>query len=291
MKCALPPAAYGWTYFGAPHKTGARYSPRLTTFMSRWMADAAWGWFGGVHLVKDSQASLEREKKYVFGYHPHGLCPATAAWIHHTDEWAELFGGVKPHCLVASVLLYVPVLRELLLISGVRDVGRASFRRALSEGGSVLVIPGGQAELVVDEKRHDRVTLYTRHKGFVREAIIAGAELVPMFCFGESRALVNAVRLPALQRWTYRTFGFPVPYIPAGWGAGFLPLPRPLPLAVVVGDPIAVAPPGGPPAGGPELEALVEAKVREYYGALEALYEAHKHDYGYGAASLVLSHH
>ena len=61
------------------------------------------------------------------------------------------------------------------------------------------------------------VTLCTRHHGFIRIAIEEGAHLVPVFVFGESQATKNLIKWKAAQRWTYKRFGFPMPFLPAGF--------------------------------------------------------------------------
>ena len=49
------------------------------------------------------------------------------------------------------------------------QVARRTFTRALQERGSVVLVPGGQAELVHTWRRthHGEVVIYARHKGAV----------------------------------------------------------------------------------------------------------------------------
>ena len=57
-------------------------------------------------------------------------------------------------------------------------------------------------------------------------AIQEGAALVPLLVLGEADSLRNMVGLPALQRWTYKRLGFPMPFVIVG-RARCLPLPAP----------------------------------------------------------------
>jgi hypothetical protein len=97
-----------------------------------------------------------------------------------------------------------------------------------------------------------------------------------------------------MQRWTYRTVGFPVPFLPVGL-FGVLPLPRRGPLAIVVGEPICTRPAETPtvaslPHGSPPSEEEVEAMRVRYFQALAQLFEAHKAKHGYSDFELEFRH-
>jgi hypothetical protein len=135
------------------------------------------------------------------------------------------------------------------------QVTRSTFIKALEERGSVILCPGGQSELVHTWrafKSHAReFCLYTRHKGFCRVAIEHGANLVPVLALGEMWQLRNLFEYPALQQYSYRKLGFPVPFVLAGrWGV--TPFPMKVPLVYVVGQPIPCPPhePGREGRGG-----------------------------------------
>lgn len=78
----------------------------------------------------------------------------------------------------------------------------------------------------------------------MRIAIETGAALVPVVCLGEISALKNLFNWPALQQWTYKNIGYPVPFLLVGrWGV--TPFPRQTGLRFVIGEPI-VPPPHTP---------------------------------------------
>jgi len=130
-------------------------------------------------------------RRFIFGYHPHGMYPAAACWFHLTPQFAALFPSVpSPVTLGASVIFCVPLLRDVVMWAGARSVSRGVFLRSLRERGAVVLCPGGQAEAVehVGGDGDHEVTLCTKHRGFIRIAIEEGASLVPVFVFGESQA-------------------------------------------------------------------------------------------------------
>ena len=74
--------------------------------------------------------------------------------------------------------------------------------------------------------------------GFIKLAIEQQAHLVPILVMGEICSLRNFIDIPALQQWTYKKIGFPVPYLVVGWG-GCTPLPiAGKGLRFIIGDPI-----------------------------------------------------
>ena len=64
----------------------------------------------------------------------------------------------------------VQLVRDLVSWCGLRQVSRRTFVRALQEKGSVMLVPGGQAELVHTWriKRKKEYVVYSGHKGETR---------------------------------------------------------------------------------------------------------------------------
>ena len=62
---------------------------------------------------------------------------------------------------------------------------------------------------------------------------------MPILVLGEVCSLRNFIDIPALQQWTYKKIGFPVPYLVVGWG-GCTPLPiTGKGLRFIIGEPIS----------------------------------------------------
>jgi 2-acylglycerol O-acyltransferase 2 len=77
-----------------------------------------------------------------------------------------------------------------------------------------------------------------------------------------------------------------MPFLAVGW-KGCLPLPAPLPLSFVVGEPLAVPPPG---PDGVAMEADVHRVCDEYYARIEDLFERYKSSSGFPHLRLALKH-
>lgn len=122
-----------------------------------------------------------------------------------------------------------------------------------------------------------REALYLRsRRGFVRMALQHGAPLVPVFAFGQSshygylRLFIDWPRklVPRAHAARFMRLAGYVPMLI--WGRMGLPMPRRVPLRIVVGRPIAVPRCGHPTAR--QVDLLLSRFVEE----MEALFERHK---------------
>ncbi|GIL79509.1 hypothetical protein Vretifemale_8826 [Volvox reticuliferus] len=99
-----------------------------------------------------STDSSGQTRRYVLGFHPHGLYPTGAGFLPLMPSVQAAFPGHTLVTLTASIVHYMPGLREIAGWAGFRQVTRATFRRALRDTGAVLLCPGGQAELVYADR-------------------------------------------------------------------------------------------------------------------------------------------
>jgi hypothetical protein len=146
-------------------------------------------WFpGSVHL----ETPLNHQQQYVFAAFPHG--PATCNhFLTMTDSVQFLskhYQGERRD-LVASVLMYIPILKELLLFLGCVDASAHTAHYNMKKGRSILIFVGGEKEQLLSMNHEHKVYLKTR-KGFVKLALQYGAHLVPMYCFGENECYTSS---------------------------------------------------------------------------------------------------
>ncbi|KAH8432964.1 Diacylglycerol acyltransferase family [Aspergillus melleus] len=197
-------------------------------------------------------APLPPHKRYIFGYHPHGIAFRGAAGALAADGvgFAQLFPGLTNTLLMKDSVFFSPLLREWLLSIGLSGVSRSSCIRHLTKGGhddrgmgrTITITVGGSREYNLARPGSMDIVVKIR-KGFVRVAVQTGAELVPVMAFGENelfdRTDVNRgsvfVKLVA-GAWE-AVVGHKVAFSTGRFG---IFCPRKVPLNVVVGKPIEV---------------------------------------------------
>lgn len=180
-----------------------------------------------------------RSLNFVFGFHPHGILAMTCAWLPISNVWRKMGLPKRVSRFGASIIFNVPLLRDAAMSMGARVVTKEAIHRALSEADqtvSAMLVPGGQAEMLESRASHTEVYVKNHHKGFLRIALQENKPAVPVFCFGEHDFIEN-IQLPKVQKFFLKLVGFGLPVVPMG-ALGILPLPRRIPLTIVVGKPI-----------------------------------------------------
>lgn len=267
---------YCCTALGGPEHTGRREWHAFQDWLGRELETVLPKWLGSYELRKDGDARFDPQQKYIFGYAPHSYYPIFAGVVPLTTTFRKLFPGLRPVPLSASVIFVCPLLRDIACWVGTRAVSRLTFKKALRERRSVIVVPGGQAELLeayrIRERKREFV-LVTKHKGFVRLAIKEQAHLVPFLVLGELDSMWNIIENPTLARASYKVFGFPVPFLVVGkWHV--LPLPnKSTGLRCIIGEPIKP-----PPLlnGSEPSQEQVEQLHGTFYHEMERLFHKHK---------------
>lgn len=200
--------------------------------------------------------SLPPTRKYIFGYHPHGIIShgAFAAFATEALGFSELFPGITNTLLTLDSNFRLPFYRDYALAMGLGSVSRESCENILSKGGidgegmgrAITIVIGGARESLDAQPDTLRLVL-KRRKGFIKLAIRTGADLVPVLAFGENELYeqVSPDDHPLIHKFQLlikRTMGFTIPLFHArgvfNYDVGLMPYRRP--LNVVVGKPIAV---------------------------------------------------
>ncbi|OTA93786.1 hypothetical protein M434DRAFT_72515 [Hypoxylon sp. CO27-5] len=199
---------------------------------------------------------LPPTRKYIFGYHPHGII-SHGAWAAFATEalgFSEKFPGITNSLLTLDSNFRIPFYREYILAAGVRSVSKESIVNILTRGGpngegmgrAVTIVIGGARESLEAQPGTLRLILKER-KGFVKLAVRTGADLVPVLAFGENdlydqlhpkeHPLVHKIQMFILKVWK-----FTLPFLHGrgifNYDVGLMPYRRP--LNVVVGAPIKV---------------------------------------------------
>ncbi|KDE09727.1 hypothetical protein MVLG_00129 [Microbotryum lychnidis-dioicae p1A1 Lamole] len=248
-------------------------SPTQGGRASKWLRQSRfWVWFTGyypISLVKT--VDLPPDRKYVFGYHPHGIIGMGAIANFGTDAtgFSELFPGLNPHLLTLASNFKLPIYRDFLLALGICSVSMKSCQNILKQGpGSALtIVVGGAAESLSAHPGTANLTL-RRRMGFIKLAMRQGADLVPVFSFGENDIFEQmpnerGTKLYKMQKKFQTAFGFTLPIFHGrgifNYNLGILPYRHP--IVSVVGRPIRVSQRDNPTKE--ELEEVQERYIEE----------------------------
>ncbi|KAK2828501.1 hypothetical protein Q5P01_019535 [Channa striata] len=247
---------------------------RRTIFVRKWRVWEHFRDFFPVKLVKT--AELNPNKNYILGYHPHGIMSAGAFSCFSTDScgFTKEFPGVRPSLAILAGLFRIPVLRDYIMSAGMCPVSKPSLVHLLSKNGkgnAVVIVIGGAAESLASSPGLNTVVVKER-KGFVRLALELGADLVPVYSFGENELFKQVIFSEGslsrrLQDLFKKIMGF-APCLFVGERFAFLPYRTP--ITTVVGCPISV----------PKRVTPSEEEVDHYHGlymeALSKLFHEHK---------------
>ncbi|KAI8322842.1 diacylglycerol acyltransferase [Martensiomyces pterosporus] len=218
---------------------------------------------------------LDPGRSYVFGVSPHGiLCYAgqiAMSWKHGGMDAA--LEGITVHTAALRPILTLPLFRDYIMALGAISSSRRSIRRCLARGNghSVAIVIGGAKESL-HTNRGSRKLVLMRRKGFVREAIMAGAPLVPVFAFGENDIL-SQVESPCLRRiqcWLQAKVKFALPIAYGRYGI----IPHRTPLTIVIGSPIFVEQSSNPATGDIDAaHAKYVSELRRIYTKFRPIYD------------------
>lgn len=218
------------------------------------------------HEITDAEAQSSG-KSYIVGAHPHGVfsyvgvCAAVATMNADGGFGAQL--ATKAPTAAASVLKVFPLLKDVLGIFGVLPADGKSLARQLKRGSVVLYI-GGMAELFRSSPKREAVFLKGR-KGFIKLALREGADVIPVYLFGNTTVLSALTAGPLAE--LSRRLGVSLTLF---WGRFGLPLPKPVRLTYARGAPL------GLPHIPQPTDDDVNAWHAKYCEALVELFERYK---------------
>lgn len=167
---------------------------------------------------------------------------------------------------------------------GMCSVSMKSCQSLLRQGpGSTLtIVVGGAAESLSAHPGTADLTL-RRRLGFIKLAMRNGADLVPVFSFGENdifEQIANdkGTTLYAIQKRFQKAFGFTLPLFHGrgifNYSVGLMPYRHP--IVSVVGAPIRIEVNANP------SQEEMEAVQKEYIRELQKIWDDHKEKYARG---------
>jgi len=289
---------YGWVFLVDKTPT---HGGRPIDWVRRWVVWKYFADFFPAKLIKT--VDLDPKKRYIFGSHPHGILSIGAFLTFCTEAlgWSEKFPGINVRCLTLTLNFKFPFHREYMQSVGTADVSESSCLYNLrpnedkvgpnqkkssknqtvnsNRPNAIVIVPGGAQEALDTHNGTTDLTLNKR-RGFVRIALKTGAELVPVFCFGENSTYYCAPNpvgswLRSMQEMSLKILGFSLPVF-HGRGMfnknlGLLPFRSP--LTIVIGKPIPV----------PKIDNPTQDEISKYHAiyvqGLRDLYDQYKDEY------------
>lgn len=265
-------------------------------YRSEWLRSLPlWRLFAGYFPAELHKTfDLPPNRKYIFGYHPHGIIShgAWCAFATNALGFAQKFPGITNSLLTLDSNFRLPFYRDWILAMGIRSVSKESIRNILSQGGpdndgqgrAVTIVIGGARESLEAHPGTLRLILQGR-KGFVKMALRAGADLVPVIGFGENdlydqlspqtHPLVHKIQMILLK-----VFKFTIPALHGrgllNYDVGLMPYRRA--VNIVVGRPIEIHETYGEQPPQDVIDRYHELYVEE----VERLYAAYKDKFSNG---------
>ncbi|KAH0625259.1 hypothetical protein JD844_033655 [Phrynosoma platyrhinos] len=220
--------------------------------------------------------NLLTNRNYIFGYHPHGIMGLGAFCNFSTEATgvSQKFPGIRPYLATLAGNFRMPILRDYLM-SGDYILSKNGT------GNAIVIVVGGAAESLNCMPGKNSVTLKNR-KGFVKLALRHGADLVPVYSFGENEVYEQVIfEEGSWGRWVQKKFQKYVGFAPCvfhgrglfsstSWGL----VPYSKPITTVVGEPITI----------PRIENPSQKEVDFYHSlyvsSLIKLFDKYKTKFG-----------
>uniref|UniRef100_A0A8R1Y1M8 Acyltransferase n=1 Tax=Onchocerca volvulus TaxID=6282 RepID=A0A8R1Y1M8_ONCVO len=220
-------------------------------------------------------------KNYLIGSHPHGIISMNtfANFTTNATGMLEKHPGMNVRVCTLTPQFWPPLRREWGMLYGLIDCSKESLHYVLNTKNSInniVVLIVGGAEEALDAHPGSHILTLSKRKGFIKIAIETGAQLVPMYCFGENE-LFEQVSNPDgsyLRRLQSKLKKITKISFPICHGCGLFSNFGLKPLNTVIGAPIPVIKKENPTKE--EIDRLHEL----YINALTELFETYKIKFG-----------
>ena len=221
---------------------------------------------------------IKADRPLIFMSIPHGIVPMASVLSPLVSP--DIFGTAAVGT-VASVVFYIPFIRNIVHWYGARSVSRKSLSRILSLGRHVGLVCDGIRGMFVNSREAEHVLLRHR-KGVAKVALQNGVHVVPTYGFGNTSVFASLHDRWGVMQWLSSKLKASVIVFFGRW---LTPVPRRVPLLFCVGKPVynrhCYAPIAKP----------TQQQIDEYHTqileATQELFDANKALYGWQKRQLV----
>lgn len=215
------------------------------------------------------KGKIDNSKRYIFFEFPHGIFPMGQMIS------ASLIREITPGKMVcgtgADVIFSFPIMRHVMAWVGTRPAKRDHMQRIFEEGHFCAVIPGGIAEMYVTSTAEETIYLKKR-QGTVKLAIQQGANIVPVFFFGNTK-IFDTPSTSSSESFFSRLSRKIRASIIFFYGYWYLPVPYRHPIRMVFGDIVEVKQNANP------TEDEINETLGRVVSSVEKLYKEKKPDW------------
>ena len=244
-----------------------------------------WHWYNEYFPLRLHKThDIDPGRRYIFGYHPHGIISlgAMGAIASPAAGWEDLFPGIHVTLLTLASNFTIPFYRDWAMAVGLASVSRRSCQNLLrrGKGRAIAIVVGGAQESLLSRPNHNALVLKKR-LGMFKIALREGADVVPIYAFGENDCYRQVDNTPGTWLYTFqqvfkKVAGFTLPMFHArgvlNYDFGLMPYRTD--INVVVGKPIRVERKIADPT---EEEALALQKA--YIQELQRIWDDFKDDF------------
>jgi hypothetical protein len=245
-------------------------------------------WMGGPGIISSTLSSYLRTRmhvpdlaaiqaqaaagtRFVFAVHPHSMFGISTLVNFALNRLVTrgVFGdSIDFRVLTINMNFWIPILREYLMARGFVCADPSTFSKLIARGISPVIVPGGAEETLLTAPGSADLILNKR-MGFVREALVNNASLIPVYCFGDNGAIpvLRSWRVQKIQRLIQKWLTFATPIASLYF--------KRTPLHMVVGRPLAP-----PEDTGQPMEDRVRTYHEMYKSALSELFKSNLAEYG-----------
>ena len=154
-------------------------------------------------MVSNSATAINKKDQAILAVSPHGIFPFSLAFALLPQKIVDELGEFKP--VVATATSLFPFVKTILSWLNSVDANKSSVDRSLSNGDRIGIAPGGILEMFENYPKKGRepdeeCVLLESRKGFIRMAIKHGVPVIPVFCFGGSKAFKRLQLPPFVEK-------------------------------------------------------------------------------------------
>mmetsp|Transcript_179 Transcript_179/g.265 ORF Transcript_179/g.265 Transcript_179/m.265 type:complete len:369 (-) Transcript_179:341-1447(-) len=270
------------------------YPPILGTRLGNWIAQNVSRYFALKSTVEDMESIRAHDAKgkaIIFGMEPHDILPYFVMVVNPSLQRLPGRVGSTIRVLMTGIVFHLPIIKQIYSYVGGSPIDKHTFRTRLQKGQSLAFVPGGVQEVLAlsdaevmqtsSPENNTVIPLFLKNrKGFVKLALETGSPMVPCYCFHIDKSYGYWIPKGSFITRISRSIGF-LPLV--FWGRGYIPfgIPQPQPLHVVFGNVIDV-----PCQGNNVSDESVDQYHTMFLQEMEALFERHKKEEGYGHCCL-----